>query len=258
MPYTNLDLAKHVVKGANSNGLGYLEYYSGHRVYHPGYDLNVGYGNQDLGTEIKCPADGVVEFISNNRSNGGFGYHMVIRHEQLGVWSHWLHNKNILVSVGQEIKSGHVIATIGNSGTKSAHCHFEVWTEKLYQIQKKWWRRKFGFYPSRKSKAWVAEHYVDPAIFIDLGITGFKLEPVMSGTSSWEVAIKKTTIMVELYKVLNHPEIYLLGLDGMYHHIADENTFHIFFPKFDNQWNIVPSIDKAKIGYPLVGVYQSK
>jgi len=45
-------------------------------AFHPGVDINSGYGNQDLGNPIKSPCDGEVVYAARNE--GGWGNHVWI------------------------------------------------------------------------------------------------------------------------------------------------------------------------------------
>ena len=152
-------------------GLKWLEYYSGHNVYHPGWDLNRGMGNDDHGDNVFCPVDGEVEYVSPkpsiyNRQNGGFGWFVVVYHQGYGVWTRYAHLSKVAVHKGQKVEKGQKIAQVGNTGTKYAHLHWEVFGDAMYKIQANHWR-KFGYYPSGKSKAWVSDHYIDGLKWIE-------------------------------------------------------------------------------------------
>ena len=74
---------------------------------------------------IKCVFDGVV-VISHWTSETG--YVIGVQHAN-GVFSLYKHNSILFKSVGEYVKSGEVIAVIGNSGDLSSgpHLHFELW-----------------------------------------------------------------------------------------------------------------------------------
>ena len=74
---------------------------------------------------IKCVFDGVV-VISHWTSETG--YVIGVQHAN-GVFSLYKHNSILVKSVGEYVKSGEVIAVIGNSGDLSSgpHLHFELW-----------------------------------------------------------------------------------------------------------------------------------
>lgn len=222
----DLKLAAEIVPGkTNNNGLGYLDYYSGHNVYHPGWDINVGAGWQDYGMPILCPAKGEVVFVSPaptrlNGYNGGFGWYVVVYHPDLGIWTRYAHCKAVLVREGQAVKKGTQLAELGNTGTSSPHCHFDAWRLKMQAIQESRWR-KYAFYPSGWSKTKVAEYFVDPAFVVTEGI---KLENKIGKPM-------ENTITIDLYRVHEDDEeeggkIYSV-VDGEYYHIADMQTFNI-------------------------------
>jgi len=152
-------------------GLQWLEYYGQHKVYHPGWDLNRGVGNQDLGDDVFAPVNGEVEYISPeptrwNYHNGGFGRFIILYHSAYGVWTRYAHLQKVLVKKGDKVEVGDKIGSVGNSGTKYVHLHFEVWKAETYKIQQNH-HRKFAYYPSGKTKAWVNDHYVDGLKWID-------------------------------------------------------------------------------------------
>ena len=74
---------------------------------------------------IKCVFDGIV-VISHWTSETG--YVIGVQHDN-GVFSLYKHNSILFKSVGEYVKSGEVIAVIGNSGDLSSgpHLHFELW-----------------------------------------------------------------------------------------------------------------------------------
>lgn len=165
----DIELSTILVRESNSQaGLGYLEWYPKHGVYHPGWDLNSGKGNEDLGLPIFCPCDGIVEYVSPREYNGGFGLHAVIYHEKLGLWSHYAHMNECCIKKGQKIKTGDKIGTIGKTGTEYAHLHFEVWSKKVYdlQIDRGVFKKDWEFYPAGYAKWQVDQMYIDPFNFL--------------------------------------------------------------------------------------------
>ncbi len=151
-------------------GNQWLEYYSPHRVYHPGWDLNKGVGNADEGKPVKCPVKGEVVYTSPapgvlNGQNGGFGYFVIVYHKEYNVWSRFAHLKDYEVVLGP-INEGDLIGHVGKTGTTSAHLHWEVWKPSMYMIQEAHWR-KFAYYPTGKDKKFVMENYIDGLAWID-------------------------------------------------------------------------------------------
>ncbi len=90
----------------------------GASTYHYGVDLAASYG-----TPIYASADGKVKFAG---SSGGYGLMVKITHEG-NVETRYGHCSSILVSSGQYVEKGDIIALVGSTGTSSGnHVHFEV------------------------------------------------------------------------------------------------------------------------------------
>ena len=106
--------------------------HSGH--YHAGVDIAAA-----VGTPILAPIDGTVAFVGRK---GGYGRTLIIEHKD-GIATLYGHTSEILVSEGQIIKKGQLVAKVGNSGHSTGpHLHYEVrmegsplsplaWTAKL-------------------------------------------------------------------------------------------------------------------------------
>src|SRR5690554_1648398 len=91
------------------NGLEYLEYYSGHNVYHPGNDLNKGSGNSDCGNAVYAPRDGEVVFVNKVVSQGrGFGKFIILKHFN-GDHSRYAHCQDVLVNKGDLVNKKQLI-----------------------------------------------------------------------------------------------------------------------------------------------------
>ena len=240
----DLALAQHIVKGTNNqNGLGYLEWYGSHRVYHPGEDLNKGSGNHDLGLPITTVADGDVVWTGYHR---GFGNHMVMSHPQLNRWTHYVHLQKHILKVGDKMKAGEVVSYVGNTGTKWAHLHFEVWRPHLFELQKNYRNRvgykvPFAMYPTNWPKWKVAQHYEDPAVFVR---NALKLKDKL-------IAPVPNKVELLLYRDKFNGKIYLVHEEKFYH-ITDEKTFDILFGGFANaKWANGSAPDKNVIGGKL-------
>lgn len=89
--------------------------------FHGGIDLVVrGIGT---GTYIRAAADGVV---SKAAWDDSYGYLVVITHGN-GYKTWYGHNSRLLVSYGDHVYQGQVIALMGSTGDSTgAHCHFEI------------------------------------------------------------------------------------------------------------------------------------
>lgn len=161
-------------------GLDWLEWYGPHNAWHPGLDFNTGYGNQDLGNEVVAPRSGFVEYVYTGRWHSGFGKFVIIHHND-GSFTRYAHLQDVEVKQGKEVQEGQLIGHVGNTGTTYAHLHFEVFNEKLADIQKGHWRR-WRYYPSGKTKNWVMQHYINPWQWLD----EFEREPIIK----WHVENK--------------------------------------------------------------------
>ncbi len=75
------------------------------------------------GTPIKASDGGVVEYSG---WQSGFGNLVIVNHQN-GYKTYYGHNSKIVVSVGQKVAQGEVIAKMGSTGRSTGnHCHFEV------------------------------------------------------------------------------------------------------------------------------------
>lgn len=76
------------------------------------------------GTAIQATGNGVVTQI--RESNTGYGLHIVIDHS-FGYQTLYAHLSDSHVRVGEKVKKGQQIGTVGSTGTSTApHCHYEV------------------------------------------------------------------------------------------------------------------------------------
>lgn len=92
-----------------------------HRIQpHNGVDFGA-----DRGTPIHATGDGVVE-IARNGYNGGFGRQVLVNHG-FGYKTRYAHMDRIDVAVGDTVRRGRQLGTVGNTGRSSgAHLHYEV------------------------------------------------------------------------------------------------------------------------------------
>ena len=95
----------------------YPNYSSGR--YHGGVDFPC-----PVGTPVHASADGKVILVK--KLNKSYGYHFIIDHGD-GISTLCAHNSEILVSVGQQVTKGQVVAYSGSTGNSTGpHVHFEV------------------------------------------------------------------------------------------------------------------------------------
>lgn len=95
---------------------------TGEISYHSGTDIVV-----PEGTPILAAADGNVTIANATDGWGGsYGYYVKIDHGG-GRTTLYAHCCSICVTVGQQMKSGQVIAYVGHTGRATGpHLHFEV------------------------------------------------------------------------------------------------------------------------------------
>lgn len=90
----------------------------GASTFHKGIDLAAPYG-----TPIYASAEGKISFAG---SSDGYGLLVKIKHDG-GVETRYGHCSTLLVSSGEYVEKGQVIALVGSTGTSSGnHVHFEV------------------------------------------------------------------------------------------------------------------------------------
>lgn len=86
---------------------------------HTGLDMGV-----PLGTEVRAVKDGKVLFVRYKQT--GYGYHVAIDHGG-GLVTMYAHCSEILVTEGQTVSAGEVIARSGSTGRSTGpHLHLEV------------------------------------------------------------------------------------------------------------------------------------
>ena len=107
------------VTGWITSGFGNrLSPITGKPEFHTGLDIA-----QAIGTPIVAPADGVVVYVG---TQVGWGHTIKIRHS-LGIITRYAHLDSIKVRLGEKVKKGEIIGTVGNSGYSiGPHLHYEV------------------------------------------------------------------------------------------------------------------------------------
>lgn len=147
-------------------GNRYLEWYAPHDVFHPGVDFNWGpTANADFGQDVVSPTWGIVEYVSPMGTNGGLGGYLVVYHPHLSAWTRYLHLEAIFVRAGDVVAPHQAIAKLGDSGTTSAHLHFEVLNDKGLAFVRDY-KRPYGRYPTGLSKPAVASMWLDPVAWL--------------------------------------------------------------------------------------------
>jgi murein DD-endopeptidase MepM/ murein hydrolase activator NlpD len=104
------------IYGRIVSGFGY-RYYPW-RGMHTGIDITAWNGNP-----LRVTASGVVVFSG---WKGGFGKTVIVDHGY-GIQTLYGHNSKLLVSVGQRVVKGQIIANVGATGFATGpHCHYEI------------------------------------------------------------------------------------------------------------------------------------
>ena len=87
--------------------------------FHPGIDIA-----NDMGTPIRATADGVISVAGWN--SGGYGNMVDIDHGN-GIMTRYGHASYVVVSAGQQVKRGQIVAYMGSTGFSTGpHVHYEV------------------------------------------------------------------------------------------------------------------------------------
>lgn len=102
-----------------SSGYGYRSRPIGSgREFHTGIDIPAGYGANIVAAEAGT--------VITARYVNGYGYTVIINHGS-GLSTLYGHNSKLVVSQGQSVTKGQVIAKAGSTGNSTGnHCHFEV------------------------------------------------------------------------------------------------------------------------------------
>jgi len=92
---------------------------TGKQRFHSGVDIGASYG-----TNIFAANSGTV--VVSGYNSGGYGNYVVINHGG-GYSTLYAHCSSLLVSAGQQVSQGQVIATCGSTGMSTGpHIHFEI------------------------------------------------------------------------------------------------------------------------------------
>lgn len=107
------------VRGLMGNGFGWRrDPFTGMRDFHQGLDMVA-----PLGTKVIAPADGIVTKVGES---GGFGNCVFVSHGY-GIITRYGHLTAAGVRVGQRVKRGDVLGTVGSTGRSTGpHLHYEV------------------------------------------------------------------------------------------------------------------------------------
>jgi murein DD-endopeptidase MepM/ murein hydrolase activator NlpD len=89
-----------------------------------------GYNGVDIaapvGTSIFAAAEGTVIVAASSGWNSGYGNYVVISHPN-GTQTVYGHASKVMVSVGEHVSKGQLIASVGSTGKSTGpHLHVEV------------------------------------------------------------------------------------------------------------------------------------
>ncbi len=117
--------------GSYTPGSGRLGYPTSYRTISAGYP-NYPSGRYHGGIDFPCPSGTPVYAADSGYvtvatySNVSYGNRVMINHGN-GLSTLYAHNSSLVVSVGQPVTKGQLIAYSGNTGNSTGpHCHFEV------------------------------------------------------------------------------------------------------------------------------------
>ncbi len=115
----DIDFAVPITKGKVSAPYGNMkDPYKQKIVHHNGIDIAA-----PIGTEVYAAADGNVEIAASEK---GPGKHILLQHDN-GYQTFYSHCDSLLAQKGQQVKSGEVIAYVGQTGKATGpHLHFEI------------------------------------------------------------------------------------------------------------------------------------
>ena len=140
--HSNLDQSLHpagrpIKKGWISSYFGMRnDPFTGKRAMHKGMDFA-----GKAGSEVVAVAAGVVTWVGDKH---GYGKLIEINHGK-GYVTRYGHNKTALVEIGDRVKQGQVIATMGSTGRSTGpHVHFEVLLDDKVVNPSKYVRAKRG------------------------------------------------------------------------------------------------------------------
>lgn len=112
----------------------YVSQHYGHNG-HKGVDICTRGTGSTMGKEIRATADGVVYSAEFHKS---WGNNVYINHGN-GVYTRYAHCSKMIVSAGDQVKQGQVIAYVGNTGNSfGPHLHFEVWVNGVRTNPEEW------------------------------------------------------------------------------------------------------------------------
>ena len=85
------------------------------------------HGAMDIGCPTGTPVHAAMEgTVIVSEFNASAGNYIILQHEN-GLYTTYMHNSELLVSVGEKVSAAQVIAYSGSTGNSTGpHCHFQV------------------------------------------------------------------------------------------------------------------------------------
>ena len=137
---------------------------------HTGADLNLnlpGAWDKDAHSPVYAMGDGIVTYAQKWPNPKYWGNIIVIDHgivDGKPLFSRYAHVENVKVLVGQSVRIGHQVASVGNGdGLFAYHLHFDISTTDILRLQPQNW-------PAPKANPdlnLVKHHYVDPKKWVE-------------------------------------------------------------------------------------------
>ena len=95
--------------------------------YHPIRKIIKHHAGIDLAAPLEAPIRAISSgFVIFSGMHGGYGNLVVLMHKD-GITSHYGHCQTLSVNVGEQIKAGSIIATVGDTGKVTGpHLHLEI------------------------------------------------------------------------------------------------------------------------------------
>jgi prepilin-type processing-associated H-X9-DG protein len=155
-------------------GTNYL-YYDGHN----GWDLGLNYEN------VIAAAPGTVQIAGNDPNNPGFGSTITIDHGN-GFTTRYAHLSQVLVSSGQVVSRGQLIAVSGNTGNSTGpHLHFGVYITSSWAAIDPWgWTGSFADpWPYDEGNLWFTGNPQNPVPFAPAAVSASVVDS--TATVTW-------------------------------------------------------------------------
>ena len=107
------------LRGQVTAGFGQrLDPFSGEGTFHAGLDISAPFGSR-----VQAAGDGIVVYVGRD---SGYGNEVLVSHGN-GLTTKYGHLSKIHAVIGQEVKRGQVIGTVGMTGRATGpHLHYEV------------------------------------------------------------------------------------------------------------------------------------